>query len=555
MASQTVNQTTGPLVEPFDSRMLSLDAVTAAFVALSERAPPVNTLGVEQARASLDRTQRMFAHSAAAGHDHQSDDDVTIREVLVPTSQGDTVLVHLVYPTGTKGDSDTGSSSSSTSSTSSDNDDSDEQDVWALSQTPFGSAGMVAPSPWSRSRFVGSLGSSRFAGASGSGWPTGSLSTLGVPDNDGNGLWAPGDLDIGDDDDDDDDDDNIQEARRTTDDDDDDDDDLLPAIVYAHGGGWALGDFETHRRFVSTLAQKAHAVVVFVDYARSPEAVWPTPVVQTIDVLQWIVKHGKEWGIDADRLALAGDSAGGDIVAQVLIALAANKERESEAAPSGGSTGDQVDALIVTSREIDVFIPDGASADDNDFLELLLGALGDDRPLFAGGGDYPGTGADRGDDGPLVRYAPDRTDVLKDETPLLDRIKAQVLLYPVTAVPNQTESYHAFANGPWLTRDAMQWYWRLYQPCPEAMPLYAPDELLALMPPSLVITNAYDILRDEGAAFADRLRGVGVPTVGITYGGAIHDLVMLNALAHTPDAIDATDRTARFLRKHLYDAS
>ncbi|MFC9618809.1 alpha/beta hydrolase [Streptomyces sp. NPDC056930] len=93
----------------------------------------------------------------------------------------------------------------------------------------------------------------------------------------------------------------------------------LPAIVYIHGGGWVLGNFTTHERLVRQIADGARAAVVFVDYTPSPEAQFPVPVEQAYAVARWVADHGREIGVDAGRLAVAGDSVGGDMTAAVTL--------------------------------------------------------------------------------------------------------------------------------------------------------------------------------------------------------------------------------------------
>jgi acetyl esterase/lipase len=98
----------------------------------------------------------------------------------------------------------------------------------------------------------------------------------------------------------------------------------LPAILYVHGGGWVLGNAATHDRLVCELAVGAEAAVVFVEYDRSPEAHHPVAIEQAYATARWIVAEGRAKGLDARRLAVAGDSVGGNMAA-VLAILA--KER------------------------------------------------------------------------------------------------------------------------------------------------------------------------------------------------------------------------------------
>jgi len=94
---------------------------------------------------------------------------------------------------------------------------------------------------------------------------------------------------------------------------------VLPAVLYVHGGGWILGNAATHDRLVRELAVGASAAVVFVEYNRSPEARYPVAIEQAYATAQWITRHGAEEGPDASRLAVAGDSVGGNMTAALAI--------------------------------------------------------------------------------------------------------------------------------------------------------------------------------------------------------------------------------------------
>jgi acetyl esterase/lipase len=137
------------------------------------------------------------------------------------------------------------------------------------------------------------------------------------------------------------------------------------------------------------------------------------------------------------------------------------------------------------------------------------------------------------------------------------RLAAQVLFYPVTDASFDTGSYHEFATGYFLRRDAMQWFWDQYTTSEEqrseitASPLRASLEQLAGLPPALVITAQADVLRDEGEAYANRLRQAGVPVVATRYQGIIHDFVMLNALRTTNAAGAAIAQAVDYLRRAL----
>jgi acetyl esterase len=117
--------------------------------------------------------------------------------------------------------------------------------------------------------------------------------------------------------------------------------------------------------------------------------------------------------------------------------------------------------------------------------------------------------------------------------------RQQVLFYPVTDASFDTSSYQEFSTGYFLRRDTMQWFWDQYTADPRqrfeatASPLGATTRQLAALPPTLVITAEADVLRDEGEAFADRLRQAGVPVTSVRFQGTIHDFVLLNAMSAT----------------------
>lgn len=121
-------------------------------------------------------------------------------------------------------------------------------------------------------------------------------------------------------------------------------------------------------------------------------------------------------------------------------------------------------------------------------------------------------------------------------------IHKQLLFYPVTDASFDTDSYKQFAKGYFLSREGMQWFWDQYTTDPEeraqitASPLRASIEQLKGLPPALVITGEADVLRDEGEAYANKLREAGVPVTAVRFQGIIHDFVMLNALAETAAA-------------------
>jgi acetyl esterase/lipase len=242
----------------------------------------------------------------------------------------------------------------------------------------------------------------------------------------------------------------------------------LPVIVYIHGAGWVFGNAHTHDRLVRELAVGANAAVVFPNYSLSPEAKYPTAIEESYAVAKWVVEHGAEHNLDPRRVAIAGDSVGGNMTA----------------------------ALTLLAKH-------------------------------------------RGD----VSFV------------------QQVLFYPVTDASFDTDSYHQFAEGYFLRRDAMQWFWDQYTTDPAqraeitASPLRAGLDELAGLPPALVITGEADVLRDEGEAYAAKLRAAGVPVTAVRYQGIVHDFVMLNALRGTHAAEAAIAQAIATLHTALHAAA
>ena len=135
------------------------------------------------------------------------------------------------------------------------------------------------------------------------------------------------------------------------------------------------------------------------------------------------------------------------------------------------------------------------------------------------------------------------------------RISYQVLLYPVTNADFNTPSYQKFANGPWLTKPAMKWFWDAYCPdterrnSPLMSPLQCSLEELAGLPPALVITDENDVLRDEGEAYAHKLMNANVPVKSIRCLGTMHDFMMLNPIYDRPAARSAIELTNTIIFK------
>jgi acetyl esterase len=212
----------------------------------------------------------------------------------------------------------------------------------------------------------------------------------------------------------------------------------LPILMFYHGGGWVIGDCETHDVPCRALANGAGCMVVSVDYRLAPEHKFPAAPEDCYAAAVWIAGHAAELGGDAKRIAVGGDSAGGNLSA----------------------------AVAQMAR-------------------------------------------DRG--GPALEF--------------------QLLIYPVTSYEADTVSSKVNAEGYLLTKGAMEWFWGHYLGAgsdgaqPYASPLRATN--FGNLPPAFVITAEFDPLRDEGAAYAEKMRRAGVTVKHSDYKGAIHGFFSL----------------------------
>ncbi|MBL3670562.1 alpha/beta hydrolase [Streptomyces sp. M2CJ-2] len=238
----------------------------------------------------------------------------------------------------------------------------------------------------------------------------------------------------------------------------------LPVVLYMHGGGWVLGNAGTHDRLVRELAVGARTAVAFVEYTPSPEAHYPVAIEQGYATAQWITREGASKGLDARRMAVAGESVGGNMTA----------------------------ALALMAKE-------------------------------------------RGD----VRFV------------------HQSMYYPVTDAAMDTGSYEQFETGYYLSRKAMEWFWDAYTTDPRqraevtASPNRAAPEQLAGLPPALLLVDEADVLRDEGEAYAAKLRAAGVPVTTVRYDGTVHDFMMINSLSQSKATRAAIDQAVSLLRDAL----
>lgn len=210
-------------------------------------------------------------------------------------------------------------------------------------------------------------------------------------------------------------------------------DGTLPGLVFFHGGGWVIGDLDSHDDLCRDLAAQAGCAVLAVDYRLAPEHRFPAAADDAIAATHWVITNAAELGMDPARLTVGGDSAGGNLAAVAAIA-----------ARDAG------------------------------------------RPLAA-----------------------------------------QLLIYPVTDMSRlEGESYTTCGDGYGLTAGAMVWFRDHYLTDARAArdwrvsPLLATD--LGRLPPALVVTAEFDVLRSEGEAYAQRLAEAGVPTKLTRYDGMIH---------------------------------
>jgi acetyl esterase len=135
------------------------------------------------------------------------------------------------------------------------------------------------------------------------------------------------------------------------------------------------------------------------------------------------------------------------------------------------------------------------------------------------------------------------------------KILFQLLFYPVTDANFDTPSYMAYQDGFFLTREGMKWFWDNYttdgtnRKEPTVSPLQASIEQLKGLPPALIINGEFDVLRDEGEAYAHKLMEAGVPVRAVRYHGTIHDFVMLNPITNTPATRGAIEQASDMLKK------
>ena len=202
-------------------------------------------------------------------------------------------------------------------------------------------------------------------------------------------------------------------------------------IVYFHGGGWVLGNLDTHDTLCRRIAKESNSTVVAVDYRLSPVHRDPAALDDCYLATEWVSQNLAELGVPDGQLVVAGDSAGGNLAAAVSL-----------------------------------------RARDQKAFEIAL----------------------------------------------------QVLIYPVIEPHFETESYTAFAEKHGLTRKTMQWFWEQYLgPQSTAVEYAVPSNCeLQGVAAAHVVTAEFDVLRDEGESFAEKLTAAGVPTTTKRYDGMLH---------------------------------
>ena len=222
----------------------------------------------------------------------------------------------------------------------------------------------------------------------------------------------------------------------------------LPIFVLLHGGGWVLGDLDTHDNMARFICKRARCLVLSVDYRLAPEHPFPAAVDDSFAALCWAAEHAAEFGGDPHRLLVGGDSAGGNLAAAT--------------------------ALMAASQS-----------------------------------------------GP--------------------RLAGQVLLYPVlNGAAVDTPSYQDFGGRDYsLPKSDMEWFIRQYLPDPASRidPLASPllEQNLQELPPAIIVTAEFDVLRDEAEAYARKLAAAGVRVILLRCNGMTHGFLSVAGLIRRPE--------------------
>jgi acetyl esterase len=234
----------------------------------------------------------------------------------------------------------------------------------------------------------------------------------------------------------------------------------LPTLVFFHGGGWVIGNIDTHDGLCRMIANGSGCRVISVEYRLSPESKYPDAVDDAVAALEWVEKNAAQLGVDANLLAVGGDSAGGALAAVV--------------------------AQIAKAKG-----------------------------------------------GPKLSY--------------------QLLLFPVTQIGEETRSLREYAEGYFLERKTLDWFYAQYLPGDadkmdsRISPLRAED--ISGLPPAYITLAGFDPLHDEGLAYAEKLRAAGVPVTVADYPDMVHDFIYLQAVL--PQASEALNAAAKALKDAL----
>jgi len=230
--------------------------------------------------------------------------------------------------------------------------------------------------------------------------------------------------------------------------------DPMPALIFFHGGGFVIGGIETHDGVCRMMANEGGFRVVSVDYRLAPENKFPAAFDDAFAALAWVAQNAAEIGVDANRIAVGGDSAGGALAAEVAQAAKAK-------------------------------------------------------------GGLP--------------------------------VAAQMLLFPVVQVGDETNSLREFAIGYFLEKETLDWFYSSYLPPgadrndPKISPLRAKD--LSGLPPAFIMLGGFDPLHDEGMQYADKLRAAGVRVQVADYSDMVHCFIYLQAVL--PQAHEALTAAAK----------
>ncbi|HUO92693.1 MAG TPA: alpha/beta hydrolase [Rhizomicrobium sp.] len=236
--------------------------------------------------------------------------------------------------------------------------------------------------------------------------------------------------------------------------------DVLPALLYFHGGGFVIGDLNTHDGLCRMIANEAGVRVIAVDYRLAPEHKYPAAIEDAFAALKYVEANAPQLGVDANRLAVGGDSAGGAITA----------------------------VLTQKAKE---------------------------------------------EGGPSLAF--------------------QLLFFPVTQIGEETASLRNHAEGMFLERAGLEWFYRAYLPDgadrsdPRISPLRASS--LEDLPPAYLVVAEFDPLHDEGLAYGEKLKKAGVACEIADYQGLVHDFIYLQGVL--PQAATALKAAAAALKKAL----